>query len=668
MKTAKMFTILFVAFGLIISQTPVVHGTQYITVDGQDVTSITLELGQSRTVEIVSTDSTSYVDYAGFDNGLVFGTFSHLETKPEAGNLANVIEYNQPTFYGYYVNATGISPPPSVGVHFVFEYTAQQVGETDLKLYDSTLTSVIDAVHVTVIPLQSEAMGTAFTYQGRLMDSNSPADGVYDLLFKLFNEPNGNNSQISITNEINDIDVIDGYFTVEPDFGSDIFHGDSRWLEISARPGYSNDVNDYVTLSPRQEVTPTPYALQTRGLFVDNSYNIGMGTTSPKGKLHVDGGKAADDTDASDITIKAQEGGDAVRGFTGRRGGDIILLPGEGGTSPSPTPPGPSGNIGIGAKFPEKRLTVAGGDFVVYPGCEGSEPAIITDGYNVKLGDSDGIGNQVFLEVDDSSNKFIFHNGNVGIGTTVANNKLTVITSESGGKAIFGEAAGDDGTGVHGQGEDRGVYGLGWGSTGRGVYGLATDPSGVNYGVYGETWSSNGYAGYFQGRVRVTGNLSKGGGSFKIDHPLDPENKYLQHSFVESPDMMNVYNGNVTLDKNGETVVKLPGYFEALNQDFRYQLTCIGGFAPVYVAEEISEDQFKIAGGKRGMKVSWQITGIRHDAYAKANRIMVEEDKAVETRGYYLHPEVYGYGKEKSIDALCNAQVSEIRKVAINTD
>ena len=114
----------------------------------------------------------------------------------------------------------------------------------------------------------------------------------------------------------------------------------------------------------------------------------------------------------------------------------------------------------------------------------------------------------------------------------VANNKLTVITSESGGKAIFGEAAGDDGTGVHGQGEDRGVYGLGWGSTGRGVYGLATDPSGVNYGVYGETWSSNGYAGYFQGRVRVTGNLSKGGGSFKIDHPLDPENKYLQHSFV----------------------------------------------------------------------------------------------------------------------------------------
>jgi hypothetical protein len=214
----------------------------------------------------------------------------------------------------------------------------------------------------------------------------------------------------------------------------------------------------------------------------------------------------------------------------------------------------------------------------------------------------------------------------------------------------------------------RGVYGNATGSDGRGVYGLASSSSGTNYGVYGQTYSSTGYAGYFNGRVSVTGNLSKGGGSFKIDHPLDPENKYLQHSFVESPDMMNVYNGNVVLDKNGEAVVKLPEYFEALNQDFRYQLTCIGGFVPVYVAEEISENGFKIGGGKRGMKVSWQVTGIRHDAYAKANRIAVEEDKAVEARGYYLHPEVYGHGEEKSIEAARNAQVSETRKVATKTD
>ncbi len=117
-------------------------------------------------------------------------------------------------------------------------------------------------------------------------------------------------------------------------------------------------------------------------------------------------------------------------------------------------------------------------------------------------------------------------------------------------------------------------------------------------------------AAFFQGDVTVTGTLSKSGGSFKIDDPLDPANKYLQHSFVESPDMMNVYNGNVTLNASGEAVVELPDYFEALNRDFRYQLTAVGAPGPyLYVAEEIQGNQFRIAGGAPGMKVSWQVTG-----------------------------------------------------------
>jgi hypothetical protein len=81
----------------------------------------------------------------------------------------------------------------------------------------------------------------------------------------------------------------------------------------------------------------------------------------------------------------------------------------------------------------------------------------------------------------------------------------------------------------------------------------------------------------FNGDVLVTGYLEKQGGGFKIDHPLDPQNQYLNHSFVESPDMMNIYNGNVILDTNGEAWIELPDWFEALNQDFRYQLTAIGG-------------------------------------------------------------------------------------------
>jgi hypothetical protein len=151
------------------------------------------------------------------------------------------------------------------------------------------------------------------------------------------------------------------------------------------------------------------------------------------------------------------------------------------------------------------------------------------------------------------------------------------------------------------------------------------------------------------GNLNVTGSLSKGSGSFKIDHPLEPETKYLYHSFVESPDMKNVYDGVVALDARGEAVVELPEYFEALNSDFRYQLTCVGGFAPVYVVEEIRGNRFKIGGGRPGLKVSWQVTGIRQDAYANAHRIRVEEEKSPEERGTYLHPEAFGQPAEKGV-------------------
>jgi hypothetical protein len=161
---------------------------------------------------------------------------------------------------------------------------------------------------------------------------------------------------------------------------------------------------------------------------------------------------------------------------------------------------------------------------------------------------------------------------------------------------------------------------------------------------YGNVYLSGDLLG--NGNVNINGNLSVGGTvsksgvTFKIDHPLDPANQYLYHSFVESPDMMNVYDGMVVLNKKGEAVVVLPDYFEALNQDFRYQLTSIGRFMPLYIAREIKSNQFTIAGGKPGAKVSWQVTGIRHDAYANAHRVQVEEDKGTE-RGTYLHPELF---------------------------
>jgi len=160
------------------------------------------------------------------------------------------------------------------------------------------------------------------------------------------------------------------------------------------------------------------------------------------------------------------------------------------------------------------------------------------------------------------------------------------------------------------------------------------------------------WAGIFDGNVDVNGTLFKSAGAFRIDHPLDPENKYLSHSFVESPDMKNIYDGVAVLDAAGEAIVTLPDWFEALNQDFRYQLTPMGAAFVPYVAEEIAGNQFKIGGGIPGRKVSWQVTGIRHDAYANAHRIQVEELKPSAAMGTYLHPDAFGQPVEKDRPAV----------------
>jgi hypothetical protein len=139
------------------------------------------------------------------------------------------------------------------------------------------------------------------------------------------------------------------------------------------------------------------------------------------------------------------------------------------------------------------------------------------------------------------------------------------------------------------------------------------------------------------GNLTIDGRITKGSGSFTIDHPLDPANKKLSHSFVESPDMMNIYNGNITTNEQGEAVVELPPYFSALNRDFRYQLTVIGQFAQAIVAEKIKNNQFKIKTDKPNIEVSWQITGIRQDKFANDQRIAVEEDKPTAERGKCIY-------------------------------
>ncbi len=218
----------------------------------------------------------------------------------------------------------------------------------------------------------------------------------------------------------------------------------------------------------------------------------------------------------------------------------------------------------------------------------------------------------------------------VGIGTTSPGGQLgvesigTAIVATNSQDGPFRSAVQASGmTGVFAQGRRTGVFTSG-GSVGL----VATGPT----------------AGQFFGDVDVTGTLHKGGGGFRIDHPLDPANAYLSHSFVESPEMLNVYRGTVTTDLDGDATVELPAYVEALNGDLSYHLTVVGGASTVGVTQPLENNRFSLHTELPGAGVCWLVFGVRQDAWAQAHRIQVEEPKPDQDRGRYLHPDLFGDG------------------------
>ncbi len=344
------------------------------------------------------------------------------------------------------------------------------------------------------------------------------------------------------------------------------------------------------------------------------------------------------DDAANTITIAAAGGGtgditavNAAGGLTGGgASGDVILSIADGGVT--------TARIADG--------TITGNDI--------NTSTTITAG---KLQGGGTIVTGIGVYGNASNNYGVFGNSSnsVGAGGTSASGRGVEGHNTNSGN--WGYLGGSD-YGAYGKHENSGNYGI-LGDNNYGVYGESSSSYGVraisgsNYGVYATSTSSTAvrairtgggdYAGRFSGNVEVTGTLSKGGGAFKIDHPLNPENKYLCHSFVESPDMMNIYNGNIVLDEKGEAWVELPLWFESLNVDFRYQLTAIGAPGPdLYIAQKIADNRFKIAGGSNSMEVSWQVTGIRHDPFAEAHRIEVEVNKTGQERGKYLYAKEYG--------------------------
>jgi hypothetical protein len=341
-------------------------------------------------------------------------------------------------------------------------------------------------------------------------------------------------------------------------------------------------------------------------------------------------------------------------------------------------------SVGVGTTTPQATLDVTGSDSTAVQGTTSSTGPFANGVYGLSASTT---GNGVAGEVTATKgvNNGVFGRsastsgiGVSGMATATTGNAYGVI----GQTATTGSGAGVLGAATATTGNAGGGFFQTASPNGDGVFGYAAATSGSPHGVKGFIESPSGVAGqfvahagsgfilqglsgsnsaevftvdangsgFFAGNLIVTGTLSKGGGSFKIDHPLDPANKTLSHSFVESPDMMSIYNGVAKLDAGGRAWVTLPDWFESLNGDFRYLLTAIGAPQPkLYVAEEIHGNRFKIAGGKPGGKVSWQLTGIRHDAYANAHRIAVEEDKPATERGYYLHPEAFGQPETKGV-------------------
>jgi hypothetical protein len=271
-------------------------------------------------------------------------------------------------------------------------------------------------------------------------------------------------------------------------------------------------------------------------------------------------------------------------------------------------------------------------------------------------------------------NMDIGSNGRVNIGTqdTDPNDffEQLVVTSEplsgSGETAAIG-AFGGTPTGVTDANGSAGIYAVGGDGVGNAQADFAGDggefyggftpesSSGVaGYGIYASGGVGGigvaAFAAYFDGNIEVTGTVFGGSKDFKIDHPLDPANKYLYHTSVESSEMMNIYTGNIVTDEFGMATIKLPDWFEAENADFRYQLTVIGRRAQAWIAEEVEHGQFKIGSDATDTKISWQITAVRQDAFAKAHPLIVEQAKPARERGFYQNPELFGQPAERQTE------------------
>jgi hypothetical protein len=411
------------------------------------------------------------------------------------------------------------------------------------------------------------ANGTAFTYQGRLTDGGAAANSAYDFRFILYNAAVGG-AQVGQIVTQNSVVVSSGLFTATLDFGA-VFDGTALFLDIAVRPA---GIGSYTPLSPRQALTPAPYA--------HYATRAGSATTA-----------------SSATTLVLPFAGSA------NSGGTVFSVTNTGA--------GQAAEFGSASSFVSLFVSNNGSGGAIRADTSSTGTGSAVTGYNY--------------------------------GTDRYAAEFEIIKNSNPRAAIYARTAGT------GQAIDAEVNSP---TTADALFARTTSPT------------AGSYAGVFSGPVQIScsaatcnttnalqvvGNFAATVKNFVIDHPLDPANKYLYHTSVESPDMKNIYDGVVTSDAAGLATVTLPAYFEALNNDFRYQLTVMGTFAQAIVKDEIANNRFTIQTDKPNVKVSWQVTGIRHDAYAKAHPVVVEVDKPASERGRYLTPDAFGQPVSRGI-------------------
>jgi hypothetical protein len=310
-----------------------------------------------------------------------------------------------------------------------------------------------------------------------------------------------------------------------------------------------------------------------------------------------------------------------------------------------------AGNISIGTTNPAYPLYVVGGGQAVILGSTNT-PTGVSIGVWGQSSSTNGRGIYGYAtSATGGSYGGLFRAlSNQGIGVYALADATTGTTA-----GIRGQSASSSGIGLWGlassaTGDTTGVYGKVNSPTGTGVHGFAGSATGVNYGVYGETANlSDGFGVYSVGDSATTGLKL-----FQIDHPLDPANRFLNHFSAEGPEPYLVYRGTVTLNQLGAAAVDLPDYFESINRDPQYQLTPIGAPANLYIAQEVVNNRFIIAGGEPGMKVCWTVTAVRNDAFVQRYGVKQEPIKTQAQRGRYLHPELYNQPASRAIHQIAD--------------